>query len=310
MEHLKRLAVFAQVVESGSMTAAARVLEMTPSAVSQQIRQLEQETGVVLLHRSTRQLSLTAVGEGVYEHCREMLLSARAAEQMLAAQQDAPSGELRIASTIMFAAHHLGRALAPLLHDYPQLGLRLLSTNDPVDLIAERVDLALRLGEAEDSNQVARRLGSLRYVLCAAPAYLARMGTPAEPEDLQRHQMLILTSRHNPHSFPFTHVNSGELRELVLPGRILGNESQALAMMNRQGLGLFHRFELDIQSELAEGSLVRVLPQWQLPAVNLYAVTSSREALPAKVRYAIQAIRQYLHQAQRQDAAIEVADDW
>jgi len=310
MEHLKRLAVFAQVVESGSMTAAARVLEMTPSAVSQQIRQLEQETGVVLLHRSTRQLSLTAVGEGVYEHCREMLHSARAAEQMLAAQQDAPSGELRIASTIMFAAYHLGRALAPLLHDYPQLGLRLLSTNEPVDLIAERLDLALRLGEAEDSNQIARRLGSLRYVLCATPAYLARMGTPAEPEDLLRHQMLILTSRQNPHVFPFTHVSSGERREIALPGRILGNESQALAMMNRQGLGLFHRFELDIQSELAAGSLVRVLPQWQLPAVNLYAVTSSREALPAKVRYAMQAILLYLRQAQRQGAAIEVVEDW
>ena len=306
MEHLKRLAVFAQVVESGSMTAAARLLEMSPSAVSQQVRQLEQETGVVLLHRSTRQLTLTAVGEGVYEHCRDMLHASRAAEALLAAQQDAPSGELRIASTIMFGAQHLGRALAPLLLDYPQLGLRILSTNDPVDLIAERVDLAIRLGEAEDSNLVARKLGSLRYVLVAAPAYLARMGTPAEPEDLQQHQMLILTSRINPTRFPFTHLHSGEERVLELNGRIQGNESQALATLNQQGLGLFHRFELDIQPELAAGSLVRVLPQWQLPQVNLYAVTTSREALPAKVRYAIAALRHYLLQAQHAGAAIEV----
>lgn len=295
MQHLKRLVVFAHVVETGSMTAAARQLEMTPSAVSQQIRQLESETGVVLLHRSTRKLSLTAAGEGVYESCREMLAAARQAEQRLLAQREAPLGELRIASTILFARAHLTRALAPMLQEFPQLALRLIATNEPVDLIAERIDLAFRLGPAEDSSQVARNLAALRYVLCASPAYLERMGHPVVPEDLYQHQMLILTSRANPTIFPFTH-EGGERRVLELTGRIQCNESQTLGQLNEAGFGILHRFEFDVQSDLASGRLVRVLPDWQLPEVNLYAVTLSRDAQPAKVRHAIEAVRRYLTQ--------------
>ena len=303
MQHIKRLMVFAHVVESGSMTAAARQLAMTPSAVSQQIRQLESETGVVLLHRSTRKLTLTAAGEGVYESCRDMLAAARQAEQRLLAQREAPLGELRIASTILFARAHLTRALAPMLQEFPELALWLIATNEAVDLIAERIDLAFRLGPAEDSSLVARNLAALRYVLCATPAYLERMGHPVVPEDLHQHQMLILTSRANPTTFPFTH-ESGELRVLELNGRIQCNESQTLGQLNEAGFGILHRFEFDVQESLASGKLVRVLPDWHLPEVNLYAVTSSREAQPAKVRHAIEAVRRYL--AQQKGNAVRV----
>lgn len=299
--------VFAQVVESGSMTAAARQLNMSTSAVSQHIQQLERESGVVLLHRSTRKLTLTGVGESVYESCKDMLNAARDAEQKLLAQRDAPVGELRVASPIMFASQHLTKALTPLLLAYPQLGLHLLSDNNPLDLIANRIDLAFRFGESEDSNLIARRVATLSHVLCASPAYLARAGLPAEPEDLKHHQLLILVSRHWPNRFIFSHRHSGEQRDVHLTGRLQCNESQSLAQLNQAGLGIFQRFEVDVQDELADGRLVRVLPDWELPSVPLYAVTTGREAQPAKVRFAIEAIRRYL--VARGSHAVQVAGE-
>jgi len=123
------------------------------------------------------------------------------------------------------------------------------------------------------------------------------------PEDLHQHQMLILTSRANPTSFPFTH-EGGEKQLLELDGRIQCNESQTLGQLNEAGFGILHRFEFDVQEALTSGKLVRVLPDWHLPEVNLYAVTSSREAQPAKVRHAIEAVRRYL--AQYQGSAVRV----
>ncbi len=296
MQHLKRLMIFAQVVEHGSMTAASRQLEMSPSAVSQQIRQLEQESGVTLLHRSTRKLTLTEAGEHVYHSCRQMLEAAREAESRLLAQRDAPVGELRIACPIRFASKHLTWALAPLLVEYPQLGLRLLADNLPADLVGDRIDLALHLGPLPDSQLVARPLAWLKQVLCASPAYLARMGYPLSPDDLHHHHILIMTSRAQPNQFELKHQD-GRQSHLTLQGRIQANESQTLANLNLAGLGIFQRFAVDVHPELGDGRLVSILPEWQLPEIPLYAVTTTRDSLPAKVRYAIDAIRNYLQGA-------------
>src|SRR6516225_6034989 len=157
MDDLKPLAVFAEVVDAGSMSAAARRLGMSPSAVSQTIRALEQHGGVTLLHRSTRKLALTEAGERYYPHCQRLLEAARAAAQSLQQARDAPTGELRVSAPVGFAIH-IAPALAPLLAEAPQLRLRLLVDDAMIDLIDARIDVAIRIGRLADSSWVARRL--------------------------------------------------------------------------------------------------------------------------------------------------------
>jgi len=169
MDKLRRMAVFARVVEAGAMSAAARELGMTASAVSQQIRQLEQETGVVLLHRSTRRLGLTEAGAVFLQGCQAMVQAAQQAEQNLAELRDEPVGDLRIAVPLGFAGEHLSAALAPLLVRHPQLALRVFADDARVDLIEMRIDLAIRVGRLSDSSLVARPLAAWPELLCAAP---------------------------------------------------------------------------------------------------------------------------------------------
>src|SRR3954470_25015756 len=189
MDDLKPLAVFAHVVEAGSMSGAARRLGMSPSAGSQIVRALELHGGVTLLHRSTRKLALTEAGERYYPHCQRMVAAARAAAESLQLARDAPSGELRVSAPVGFAAH-IASALAPLLAEAPQLRLRLLVDDAMIDLIDARIDLAVRVGRLADSSWVARRLCDFELILCASPEYLARHGTPVLPQQLPAHQWL------------------------------------------------------------------------------------------------------------------------
>ena len=173
------------------MSAAARRLGMSPSAVSQTIRALEQHGGVTLLHRSTRKLALTEAGERYFPHCQRMLEAARAAAQSLQQARDAPTGELRLSAPVGFASH-LAPALAPLLAEAPQLRLRLLVDDAMIDLIDARIDVAIRIGRLADSSWIARRLCDFETILCASPEYLARAGVPATPQQLPAHQWLAL----------------------------------------------------------------------------------------------------------------------
>jgi len=173
IDRLKRMAVFARVVEANSMSAAARELGMTTSAVSQQIRQLEAETGLALLHRSTRRLNTTEAGQAYYEDCAAMLHAAQAAEQRLSDLRDEPRGELRVAFPVGFSAH-LAAALAPLLRAHPRLTLRLFAEDRRVDLIGERIDLAIRAGALADSTLVARRLAEWGHIMVASTSACPR----------------------------------------------------------------------------------------------------------------------------------------
>jgi DNA-binding transcriptional LysR family regulator len=189
MDELRPYAVFAETVAAGSMSAAARRLGMSPSAVSQSIRALEQQVGVTLFHRSTRKLVLTEAGERCYPHCRLLVDAARAAADSLQQSRDAPTGELRVAAPVGFAVH-IAPALAPLLAQSPQLMLRLLVDDAMIDLIEARIDIAIRVGHLADSSWIARRLCDFEMILCAAPAYLERHGFPGSLDDLAAHHWL------------------------------------------------------------------------------------------------------------------------
>jgi len=326
MDDLKPLAVFAEVVDAGSMSGAARRLGMSPSAVSQTIRALEQHGGVTLLHRSTRKLALTEAGERYYPHCQRMLEAARAAAQSLQQARDAPTGELRVSAPVGFASH-VAPALAPLLAEAPQLRLRLLVDDAMIDLIDARIDVALRVGRLADSNWVARRLCDFDMILCASPDYIARTGAPATPQQLPAHQWLAFGRESpvaGPHdgfaapgnaalvsagkglgkgalatSQPATmpldmHAASGERHRIHVQARIASNNQISLQQMCEHGLGIARLAHADVAPALARGALVRVLPQWRFAAMPVWAVTPRREqAEAAKVRGAVEHLRRY-----------------
>jgi len=291
MEQLKRMAVFATVVSKGSMVAAAEVLGLTPSAVSQQIRRLEESTRVSLLHRTTRKLTLTEAGASFYRSCAQVLELAQQAEQRLAELRDAPVGELRIAAPVGFAGKPITDALAPLLAAHRQLSLRLLFHDEQIDLIEQRIDIAVRLGSLEDSSLVARHLGDWATRICAAPSYLARRGPIRTPAELLGCDWLALNALSQP---LVLRGPAGQVEKLRLESRISSNNILSVRQFTLAGMGLSLQPEPEVREELASGRLLAVLPEWQTPALGIYLVTPRRDAQPAKVRYAMQALRQNL----------------
>lgn len=323
MDDLKPLAVFAEVVDAGSMSGAARRLGMSPSAVSQTIRALETHGGVTLLHRSTRKLALTEAGERYYPHCQRMLEAARAAAQSLQTARDAPTGELRVSAPVGFAAH-IAPALAPLLAEAPQLRLRLLVDDAMIDLIDARIDVAIRIGKLADSSWVARRLCDFETILCASPDYLARAGMPATPQQLPAHQWLAFgrdvtvglpkeglssvtndtparslskgaASTSQPVAMTLdAHSAAGERQRVQVLARIASNNQMSLQQMCEHGLGIAHLAHADASPALARGALVHLLPQWRFGSMPVWAVTPRRdEAEAAKVRAAVDYFRRW-----------------
>jgi len=309
MDELKPYAVFAETVAAGSMSAAARRLGMSPSAVSQTIRALELQAGVTLLHRSTRKLALTEDGERCYPHCLRLLEAARAAAASLAQARDAPTGELRVAAPVGFAAH-IGAALTPLLAQSPQLRLHLLVDDAMIDLIDARIDIAVRVGRLADSSWAARQLCQIEMILCAAPAYIERHGAPSSPHDLVSHQWLASAREmvEAPHdtTAPTTerlpaqaldlHGTAGERQRVHVPVRIASNNQLALQQMCEQGLGVARLGHADVLPSLARGALMRLLPHWRSTPLPVTAITPRRDGEPAKSRVGIEALKLYFAQ--------------
>jgi len=295
------MAILATVVESGSMRRAARRLGLTPSAVSQQIRQLERETGVTLLRRSTRRLALTDAGEAFYEGCVAMLAAARSAHERLTALHDSVTGELSISAPVGFAATHLAPAVLPLLVAHPTLSLRLVATDDQLDLMKERIDIALAIGTSPPASSLVRRhLADWENVLVAAPAYFTTHGQPKYAADLAHHVFLSLPAWHHPADV--LTGPGGERYRIHIKPRVISNNQLTIKQLALAGCGLSFHVVPEIAEELAEGRLVRVLPRWSLPTLSVDALMPTRATQPAKVRAAIDVLRAYLRHNARKGA--------
>lgn len=300
MDAFKPYAIFAETVAAGSMSAAARRLGMTPSAVSQIIRALEQHAGVTLLHRSTRKLTLTEAGARCYPHCLRLLQAAEAAADALALARDAPSGELRIAAPVGFAIH-IATALGPLLAESPQLRVHLLVDDALIDLIDARIDIAIRVGHLADSTAVARRLCDFEWIVCAAPGYLERHGVPATPSELASHHWLAngrdVSDVAPDDALPTMALAlvdaAGMPQRVPVRVRIASNNQLSLQQMCEQGLGLACLGHADVLPLLARGVLVQVLPQCHFGSLPVNAVTQRREGEPVKVSVAVDAFKRY-----------------
>lgn len=290
MDSVKRMALFAQVVQHGSMSAAARALGMSTSAVSQQVRALEQDAGVALLHRSTRRLALTDVGSRYYAACARLLDAAGEAEAELSAARQAPSGELRLSAPLGMAAH-IGPALGGWLQDNPQLRLHLFFDDGWTDLLQARIDLALRFGQLPDSDWMAQRLGSLQRWPCASPAWLQRHGVPDDPLQVPAAEWLGMPQVPG---LVWRLRESSEERLVPAHPRIASQNQPAVLRLCEAGLGVAVLTSLDAAPLLESGSLQRLLPEWEVPSLPVWAVTPHRQTQPAKVRQAIVLLQDHL----------------
>ncbi len=305
MDDLRQYAVFAATASTGSMSAAAKRLGMSPSAVSQTIRALEARTGVVLFRRSTRSLSLTETGERCLPHCLRLVEAGEAAVASLEQARDAPVGELRMAAPIGFAAH-VSRALAPALAEWPGLRLRLVVDDRLIDLVEARIDLALRVGNLPDTNWIGLKLCDFDRILCAAPAYLERRGSPGTPADLPEHHWLAMSvagpgaatgygaAEGNAESLALDLIDDRGVRHVQhVPVRISTTTQITLLQLCEEGLGLAPLFYPDARPALERGALVRVLPNARLPSAPITLVTPKPDGDAAKVRVAVAALKRY-----------------
>lgn len=293
MDELRRMAVFAHIVQSGSLSAAARQLGISTSAVSQQLRALERDAGISLLHRSTRQLALTEVGQRYYQRCVQLIEAARQAADELAAARSAPLGQLRLAAPVGMG-RHLVLALQPWLAQHPALSLELVLADGWTDLVGERIDLAVRLGALPDSDWMAQPLGQLPLWLCAAPAWVHAEGMPVHPAQLPAAAWL---QRHGaPQTLPWRETSTGLTHTVTQAGRLVCDNVPALQAMCEAGLGLALLTALDAAEAVAAGRLQRLLPGWEMGQLAVSAVTAHRARQPAKVRQAIDGIGAYLRQ--------------
>jgi LysR family transcriptional activator of dmlA len=277
------LAFFAGLVKAGSLSGAARELDVTPPAVSKRLAQLERRLGVRLLNRTTRRISLTSEGEVYLASARRILADIEDLEQLVSSRRATPRGLLRVNATLGFGRSHVAPAISAFSRRFPEVDVQLKLTDRPLNLTDEAIDVALRFGEASDATLIARRIASNRRLICASPRYLAERGRPVAPNDLVRHDCIVL--RQDDAAYGIWRFTRGSKTETVkVRGRLASNDGEAVTSWALDGHGVLMRSEWDLARHLRAGRLELLLEEWSLPPADIYAVYPQRHNLSAKVR--------------------------
>ncbi|WP_312416689.1 HTH-type transcriptional activator AaeR [Pseudescherichia sp.] len=291
MERLKRMSVFAKVVELGSFTAAARQLQMSVSSISQIVARLEDELQVKLLNRSTRSLALTEAGKIYYQGCRRMLHEAQDVHEQLYAFNNTPIGTLRIGCSSTMAQNVLAKMTAEMLRDYPGLTVDLVTGIPAPDLIADGLDVVIRVGALQDSSLFSRRLGAMPMVVCAAKSYLAQYGVPEKPADLANHSWLEYSVRPD-NEFELV-APEGLSTKIVPQGRFVTNDPMTLTRWLTVGAGVAYVPLMWVIDEINRGTLEILFPRYQSDPRPVYALYTEKDKLPLKVQVCIDALTNY-----------------
>jgi DNA-binding transcriptional LysR family regulator len=282
LDRITGMAVFAKVVESASFAAAARHFDMSPAMVSKHVSTLEERLGVQLLNRTTRRVSATEVGQDYYERSLRILSDLEDADRAASNLQTAPRGLLRVTTSVSFGARRLAPAIADYLVAYPDVSIDLRLHDNYVDLLEERIDLAIRLGQLSDSSLIARKLCAVEMILCASPGYLAAHGTPQKPRDLIKHDCLIYT---HATSRAWTFVDRNGKEEVVrVSGRVSGNGGDALLALAVRDAGIALGPDYLVGDDLTAGRLIRLLPDYTTQDTPVYAVYPHSQYLSPKTR--------------------------
>ncbi|SNZ19578.1 LysR family transcriptional regulator [Cohaesibacter gelatinilyticus] len=278
MSNWEGVSEFVAVAESGSFTAAGERLGISTAQVSRQIGALEVRLSVKLFYRTTRKVTITESGQVYYNHCRQVLDGLMEAERAVLDLEQSPKGKLNLTAPVTFGENRI----APLINDfvacYPELEVNLTLTNRILDLVAESYDLAIRLGQLEDSTMMARRLASRSHHVCASPDYLAEHGRPNSLSDLDKHNCLLGTLDF------WKFQERGKLRHIRVSGNLRCNSGSSLVDAAIKGIGIIQLPDYYVQEALATGQLVSMLDAYRAPDEGIWALYPHNRNLSPKVR--------------------------
>ncbi|MGN7742967.1 LysR family transcriptional regulator [Pseudomonas sp. 22526] len=281
MDRLQAMRVFVTVVDLGSQSAAADHLDLSRPVVSRYLAELEDWVGARLMHRTTRKLSLTAAGTEILPRCQQMLELSMDMQAAVSEPDDVPRGLLRISASTSFGQAQLADAMAAYVERYPGVSIDLQMLDRAVNLVDERIDLAIRASNDLDPNLIARRLTICRSVICASPAYLREHPTPQRVEELSQHNCLT----HSYFGKSLWHFEQdGEQISVPVQGNISANDASTLLRATMAGAGVSMLPTYQAWVYIHSGELVRLLPQAEPRKMNMYAVYASRKHMPVALR--------------------------
>ncbi len=283
LDRLQAMQVFVKVVEQGSFARAADQLDMSTSAVSRRVAELEAHLATRLLHRTTRRISLTESGQAYFERTLHLLADIEETEAVVSSSTVTPRGTIRLTCSTSFGVPYLAPAIGAFQVRYPEVRFDIAASNRFVDLVEEGLDLAIRIGDLGNPNLIARRIGSMRLVACAAPDYLAQHGTPKHPDDLARHNCFTYEYAPVRNQWRFNDRKGGEIRVHV-EGSVHANNGEMLAAIAAAGTGIALEPDFIVNPLCASGRLVEILKPYRPAPYSIYAVYPSRRHLSAKVR--------------------------
>ncbi|MGE0205547.1 MAG: LysR family transcriptional regulator [Hyphomicrobiaceae bacterium] len=303
MTAITDLEIFARVARTGNMSAAGREMGLSPAVVSKRISLLEERLGTRLFQRTTRQLTLTETGEGFFKRIVDILSLIDEAEDFVSRRNTRPRGVLKVTAPTTFSRLHIAPYLSQFLARYPEIEMEFHLTDNNVDIIREGFDVAVRIGELKDSSLVARKLAPNRRVICAAPAYLERYGTPNTLADLEHLNCLSAGAQ----DVWRLDGPEGPL-QLRVKGNIRSNSSEFIREAIMAGLGVGLRSTWDVGPELMTGELKAVLPDYVGSSnVSVYAVYPCREFMPAKVNVFIDFLAELYGPEPYWDKSLDIA---
>ncbi|KWF37751.1 LysR family transcriptional regulator [Burkholderia pseudomultivorans] len=286
MDHLHAMRIFARVARLGSFTKAAEQLQLPRPTVSNAVQYLEKHLKVRLLQRTTRRVGLTAEGATYYERCERLLADLDDAETLFEEAGASPRGVIRVDLPERFALNRVIPALPAFHARFPDLRVVIGTTDRFVDLVADGIDCAVRVGALSDTSLVARRVGEMAQINCASPAYLARHGTPRSPDDLPDHVAVGYFSSRTGREldWEYADMDSGELHTVKMRSIVSVNSSHAYLACCLAGLGLIQAPRDGLAPQLADGSLVEVLPEWNAAPLPVSVVFPHGRHLAPRVR--------------------------
>jgi DNA-binding transcriptional LysR family regulator len=290
MDRLQAMTTFVTVAETGGFSAAARKLDVSPSVVSRIVTELEEHLGVRLLTRTTRIVRLTETGATYFENCRRILGEIDEAEQSASGEHEAPRGVMTITAPVLFGALYVTPVVVEYLARYPEVDMNCWFLDRVVNLVDEGIDVAVRIGELPSSSLQAIRVGTVRRVVCASPAYLERCGMPRTPDDLNAHTIISTNAASNSSEWRFTVER--RIHTLRVQPRMTSTTNDAAIAAAVSGFGIVRPLSYQIASQLRAGTLQVLLDQYEPPPLPIHVV--HREG-----RHATQKVRAFL------DLAIE-----
>lgn len=290
MQGLQQLLAFSETAKRGGFAAAARELGSSPSTLAKAVARLEASLGLRLFHRTTRQVRLTSDGERLFLRCQRVLAELEAMQSEASSTRGAPTGTLRIDMPIVFGRKVVLPVLARLLEAHPGLEVDARFSDAYADLVKDSIDVAIRIGDLQDSTLVARRIADQHLLLVAAPAYLRRHGTPLALDDLEKHQHILFRMPGRGHDRPQQFRVRGRTVTRAPERGVRVNDGDAMVQSAVLGLGLTQLPHYMVDAELDAGSLVELLPQHRPPAMPIHAVMPGRRMVPARVRLLLEAL--------------------